>query len=351
MTDKKPIVCLKCKTPKGLSAFKGGVPVCRKCCNILKASGKTVPLPQLPVPEHKESENKNRAWWAAQDARLDRSEKVYKDYIAAHPTEFVEGDHIIIVDDDTVLHKFDSYEEAMDGGRALAGNKGFYYAEYLHENDIIQIYNVIEGRFKGGRGNQLAYVRANIKNANGQLDEYKVEMLIDTGANACVISEELATAMNATLRTRTDVGTAGIITRGYLIDIMYQIEDWEYKRNIKTVMIPGGGSNLLGMTYLKLCHQEWWGDHRVNLRLLEERELADVDMNPGLLRGMEELSLNMHATELQTQINRAIVLEQQLAEAEEQKLELMKALEELRHTAVQWERYAKQNKGKPHTKK
>jgi predicted aspartyl protease len=249
------------------------------------------PLPHIPPPEVEKPEDEMEQWWTVQIARVDKNTRVYKDYIAAHPTEFKLGDHIIIIDDETVLHRFDTYDEAMEYVRRLAGDKGYCHVEYGHENDKVYIYNVVEGQFKD---NSLPHVNLTVKRADDTGEEYKVEMVVDTGANGCIISEQLARQMNLRLGLEIDVGTAGLYAKGYGVEVMYGVDDWGYKKNIRTIVIPRGQSNLLGMSYLRHCHGEWWGNQKINLRLLEENERPDVNMNPGLLSSMEKLSLNLH---------------------------------------------------------
>jgi predicted aspartyl protease len=335
--------CISCLETKGYTGFSAGKLKCRKCSKVFAGqktykqivkggsvySAHTQPQPVGPLPQigAPEPEDKVKQFWAVQKARLARSEKVYQEYIAAHPTEFKDGDHIIIVDNQTTLHRFDNDEAATKAARVLAPDGGYYHTEYGREKRVILIYNVINGTFKSGAKNALGYVKANVKNTDESTEEYKIEMIVDTGAGGCVISEQLAIEMGAQMRESISVGTAGLSATGYLIKILYQLEDWQYKEDIETIVIPGGQSNLLGMSYLRLCHQTWIGDQSLKLKLLEDNELPDVDMTPGLLSRMEQLTLNLHQTEstAEEQKNRIELLESSLRNALEENglLEMM----------------------------
>jgi hypothetical protein len=88
-------------------------------------------------------QNDTDTWWKQQNERIAKSERIYREYIESHPDAFKEGDHITIIDGETELRRFDSYEEASEETHKLAGNKGYFYAEYLHENDVYSIFTVM----------------------------------------------------------------------------------------------------------------------------------------------------------------------------------------------------------------
>lgn len=284
-------LCPSCSTLKAAVAFRHGAQICAKCLNkakngLLLPSLNSVPLPQqlnLPSLEEKKEE----------ESHIDRCKRVYYAYIKEHPTEFTEGDCITIIDHENVPRKFPSYEEAVTKTGEIAGDRDFFYTEYMHENDVLPAYNTTIGRFKGPLENQLAYVNVEIKNTSGVSDPHTIEMLVDTGASPCIISKKLATEMKTKELADVDIGLTSGSVPGKLVKVDIKVGDLEYRR-VKTVALENA-NNLLGMSYLKLCHQTWHGDQSLKIRLLGEDEKADIEMGPHLLESMEKLNLNLHS--------------------------------------------------------
>jgi predicted aspartyl protease len=320
---KRKVQCLQCNTLKGISAFKGGLQPCGQCrrvqnaVSIVKDSGMSVVMPQttfqlppigdLTIQSPVTSDVIMTEEKKEEESHLIRCERFYRNFIKEHPNEFHEGDHITIIDHENVPRKFGSYEEAVSATRKLAQGRDYFYAEYLHEDDVLPVYNIITGVFKGGRMSQVAYVDVKIKNSEGEPHEHKIQMLVDTGALPCVISSELAREMKVKETANVRVGAGGGIVHGKLIEIDIKVGEWEYKSDLRTIMIPGGDSNLLGLSYLKFCHQIWHGDQSLKIRLLGEDEKADIEMGPHLLESMEKLNLNLHSIQtekdtLETQV-------------------------------------------------
>lgn len=311
-------LCPSCSTFKAAVAFRHGAQICAKCLNLAKNGKATIALPPAKVPQSLNLPSLGES--KEEESHIDRCKRVYYAYIKQHPNEFHEGDHITIIDHENVPRKFGSYEEAVTETDKIAGDRNFFYAEYLHENDVLPAYNTTVGKFRGTTQYGMAYIDVEIKNSRGNPDPHTIEMLVDTGAGPCIISKKLASDMKAREMDDVAVGlTSGSVT-GKLVEMNIKVGDLEYRR-VKTVALENA-NNLLGMSYLKLCHQTWHGDQSLKIRLLKEDEKQDVEMGPHLLESMEKLNLNLHAVKTEKE-----TLEIQ---AQEHQAKIKNHLEEIR---------------------
>jgi|ERR1700722_7160377 len=325
-------LCPSCSTLKAAVAFRHGSQICAKCLNLAKNGKATLALPpaKMPQPLNLPSLEERKE----EESHIDRCKRVYYAYIKEHPTEFTEGDHITIIDHENVPRKFGSYEEAVTETDKIAGDRDFFYAEYMHENDVLPAYNTTIGRFKGPSENQLAYINVEIRNIRGNPDPHIIEMLVDTGASPCVISKQLATEMKARELDDIAVGLTSGNVKGKLVKVDIKVGDLEYRR-VKTVAIENA-NHLLGMSYLKFCHQTWHGDQSLKIRLLKEDEKADIEMGPHLLESMEKLNLNLHTIEIEKES-----LQTEVQRLQTEKLEYEKILDEQENEIEYWRNQAR----------
>jgi hypothetical protein len=365
---KDQLLCLHCNTLKGLSAFKGGIPVCLKCRNKLKSNKQESPLPSTslqPLPQIGSSEERKENIDASSliehpvdISHIEPSRSLYLTHVSTHPNQIKPGEWVYLIEGDDQIHTAPSYHQATVAAKEIRDGKRWFCTQHESPQNLDAMIHIRTSlNIKTG---QVSSVRAatsvNIRNsytetqleAYGVLREEKNEetingFIIDTGATVCNIPYTLAVKMklraedHRTYFADASPGSAsavGNVVHIYFLDLEMQIPGLKWRKPRAVTLKSGTEDRLVGMSYLRYCKQIWTGDSHVEITDLDEtKEPIDlkepVSISVLVNSDMDKEAHETRLSDLQKLIeNERQVVHQVLLETKEEKDRYAQLLDE-----------------------
>ena len=305
-TAKPRKVCPQCDVAKGTTAFKKGTEVCIKCVNHF-AKGDLNGGNRVQTTEFPQTKSLTELFPGLDCSHIERCEKIYKEYIKRNPTQFMDGEYVTVIDGEFIPRGYPDYQTAVRATDQLAQGRNWFYAVKGHENSVSYSFPAMtlpfSGRMEDGDLNVQAptRVRKTPNPPDEKVPEVTFECLVDTGASVCAIPIAQAEILRPKVRKNGTVMTGGGNRPCVYLDVEYNVKNMGYIR-VECLTYPDLQHKLLGLNFLGMCKQTWYGVQEVQIRLLgpgetpqAEREIQDLidginrmELTPSLV--MQKLS-------------------------------------------------------------